>query len=243
MWEGDPVGVDQKRPLVGFAVVAVLCAVLMGVSIGRGSAITERFGPGRPIAAPAEHTLGGPRGDAPVPRPTPVAVPAELSAQPLGVAVGSPVVKRQGAGSSSESQTTGSEAAVPDPSAAGRTERNAERAAARAARLAGLAAVRADRLAAKAAAKAERTADKAAHQAAEKAQRRAEKAQEAAAKAERKAARAAAKAERKAARAAEKAAEKAAAEAARSAAKAERDAARQAEKLARVSPRSVPARR
>jgi len=243
MWEGDPVGVDQKRPLVGFAVVAVLCAVLMGVSIGRGSAITELFGPGRPIAAPAEHTLGEPRGDATVPRPTPVAVPAELSAQPLGVAVGSPVVKRSGAGSPSGSQTTGSETAVPDPSTAGRTEqnaeRNAERAAARAARLADLAAASAARLAEKAAAKAERTADKAAHRAAEKAQRRAEKAQEAAAKAELKAARAAAKAERKAARAAEKAA----AEAARSAAKAERDAARQAEKLARVSRRSVPARR
>ena len=239
MWEGDPVGVDQKRPLVGFAVVAVLCAVLMGVSIGRGSAITELFGPGRPIAAPAEHTLGEPRGDATVPRPTPVAVPAELSAQPLGVAVGSPVVKRSGAGSPSDSQATGSETAVPDPSTAGRTEQNAERSAERAARLADLAAASAARLAEKAAAKAERTADKAAHRAAEKAQRRAEKAQEAAAKAELKAARAAAKAERKAARAAEKAA----AEAARSAAKAERDAARQAEKLARVSPRSVPARR
>jgi hypothetical protein len=239
MWEGDPVGVDQKRPLVGFAVVAVLCAVLMGVSIGRGSAITELFGPGRPIAAPAEHTLGEPRGDATVPRPTPVAVPAELSAQPLGVAVGSPVVKRSGAGSPSDSQTTGSEPAVPDPSTAGRTEQNVERAAARAARLADLAAASAARLAEKAAAKAERTADKAAHRAAEKAQRRAERAQEAAAKAELKAARATAKAERKAVRAAEKAA----AEAARSAAKAERDAARQAEKLARVSPRSVPARR
>src|SRR5918994_1057480 len=101
MWEGEPVGVDQKRPLVGFALVAVLCAVLMTVSVGRGWA--DIFQPGKPIAAPA---LDG-RADAPAQAPRPsaleddaeISIPVELSAQPLGVAVGSPVSVTSLAGS------------------------------------------------------------------------------------------------------------------------------------------------
>ena len=50
MWEGDPVGVDPKRPLVGFALVAVLCAVLMSVSVGKGYSF-DLFQPGKPIAS------------------------------------------------------------------------------------------------------------------------------------------------------------------------------------------------
>ena len=90
MWEGDPVGVDQKRPLVGFALVAVLCAVLMFVSVGRGFGLSDFVHPGRPISAPVEHTpserpAGPARQD--VPAAVPAAIPAELSAQPLAAVV------------------------------------------------------------------------------------------------------------------------------------------------------------
>ena len=54
MWEAEPVGADPKRPLVGFAVVAVLCAVLMALSGGPGWVLAACH-PGKPIT-------GSPRG-------------------------------------------------------------------------------------------------------------------------------------------------------------------------------------
>src|SRR5688572_20791318 len=106
MWEGEPVGVDQKRPLVGFALVAVLCAVLMTASVGRG--FGDVFQPGKPIAAAA---IGGRLDRAPAPTPQPseladpaeISIPVELSAQPLGVAVGSPVARKSVATSGADS--------------------------------------------------------------------------------------------------------------------------------------------
>ena len=90
MWEGDPVGVDPKRPLVGFALVAVLCAVLMSLSVSRGWS-ADVFGPGRPIAAPAaDDRLDRVPPPAAVPA-VPVTMPAELSTQPLGAAPAGPV--------------------------------------------------------------------------------------------------------------------------------------------------------
>jgi hypothetical protein len=86
MWEGDPVGVDQKRPLVGFVLVAVLCAVLMAVSVGRGFGFDDIVRPGRPIAAPVERTPVEPPTDVVV-RDTPVEIPAELTAQPLAAVI------------------------------------------------------------------------------------------------------------------------------------------------------------
>src|SRR5688500_12159115 len=110
MWEGEPVGVDQKRPLVGFAFVAVLCALLMTISVGRGWA--DIFQPGKPIAAAA---LGGPADGEPAPVTQPsareddaeISVPVELSAQPLGVSVGAPVATESVATSGARS-TAGS---------------------------------------------------------------------------------------------------------------------------------------
>ena len=89
MWEGEPVGIDQKRPLAGFALVAVLCAVLMTLSVARGWGL-DIFHPGRPIAAAgqadaAPHVRRHP---APTTDPAPVSIPTELSTQPLGVATG-----------------------------------------------------------------------------------------------------------------------------------------------------------
>ena len=99
MWEGDPVGVDQKRPLVGFALVAVLCAVLMFVSVGRGFGLSDFIRPGRPIAAPVERTPTAPPGG-PMHQHVPAAIPAELSAPPLAAVV---------AGSAERSSTKASE--------------------------------------------------------------------------------------------------------------------------------------
>lgn len=82
MWEAEPVGVDPRRPLVGFALVAVLCAVLMMVTVGRGWG-TDVFGPARPLAAPAADVRPS---SAPTPpaAPTTVDIQAELSAPLLG---------------------------------------------------------------------------------------------------------------------------------------------------------------
>jgi hypothetical protein len=198
MWEEEPVGVDPKRPLVGFALVAVLCAVLMTLSVGRGWGV-DLFHPGKPIATSA---AGGhvDRVPSPSPQRVPAAeakIPAELSTQPLGVAVGAPTAKQ----ASQPTGDTGSESVretpSPDATRASKDVRAADKAAAKALRQADKAAAKALRQADKAALKALRQADKAA------------------AKALRQADKAAAKALRQADKAAEKAAEQAAAEAAR----------------------------
>jgi hypothetical protein len=216
MWEGEPVGVDQKRPLVGFALVAVLCAVLMTISVGQGWG-ADIFRPGKPIAAPVEirHRALAPA-EAQAAEGAAVSIPAELSAQPLGVTVSEPRVKRVArAAARSEAQAQPeeqdeAEAQAPAPERqAVKAQHEADKAAAKAAREA----AKAERQAAKTAAKAERDAAKAA------------------AKAERDAAKAAAKAERDAA----KAAAKAERDAAKAAAKAERDAAKLARKEAHAA--------
>ena len=196
MWEGEPVGVDQKRPLVGFALVAVLCAVLMTVSVGRGWGM-DIFRPGKPIAAPAEVRHRAPVHAAEarsVARQT-VTIPAELSAQPLGAAVPEPISKRV-ARATAQSQPDGQAATQSQA-----PERQADRATQRAERMA-------TREADKAAAKAEREAEQAAAAAARDAER-------AAAEAAREAEKAAAEAAREA--------EKAAAAAVRDAAKLARE--------------------
>src|SRR5690349_15765882 len=98
MWEGDPVGVDQKRPLVGFALVTALCAVLMSVSVERGFGLSDIVHPGKPIAAPREHTPLEPPAE-PLRQVAPAAIPAELSAQPLAVVVAASSKKASGKGS------------------------------------------------------------------------------------------------------------------------------------------------
>ena len=73
---------------------AVLCAVLMGLSMGKSSGI-DIFKPARPIAAPAEHRAHEPaRKHEPEQQPKVVSLPAELSPQPVGSASGSLVVQR-----------------------------------------------------------------------------------------------------------------------------------------------------
>jgi hypothetical protein len=189
MWEGEPVGVDQKRPLVGFALVAVLCAVLMTVSVGQGWGV-DIFRPGKPIAAPAEirHRAPAHAGDARPVEHEKVTIPAELSAQPLGAAVPEPISKRVArATAQSQPEVTRSEDTQPEATQAPAPERRADRAA-----------QRAERTAEKALTKLQRKADKAAAKAERKAAREAEKAAAAAA---RDAAKAAAQAERDAAKA------------------------------------------
>jgi hypothetical protein len=225
MWEGDPVGVDQKRPLVGFALVSVLCAVLMGLSIGKSSGI-DIFKPARPIAAPAEHRAHEPaRTSEREQQPRVVSLPAELSPQPVGSASGSLVVQRD-----DESSTTSLEVEetreVEESSEKG-AGKAVEKAAAKAEKAADRAAAKAERDAAKAARKAEHEATKAAAKAEREAAKAAREAEREAAKAVRDAAKAAAAAEREAA--------KAAREAERQAAQAVRDAAKLARKAAHAA--------
>ena len=176
MWEGDPVGVDQKRPLVGFALVAVLCAILMTLSVGQGWGV-DIFRPGKPIAVPAEAVRLAPAQEQPTAERGAVSIPAELSAQPLGVAVSEPLSKRVARATAQSEPDEQDDAQSPAPerqadSAAQRAERKADRAAAKAQRKADKAAAKALRKADKAAAKALRDAEKAAA----KAQREADKA-------------------------------------------------------------------
>src|SRR6478672_1554083 len=72
VWEGDPVGVDPKRPLVGFALVAMLCAVLMFLSVGRGWSF-DFIQPGKPIAS----AVGGHVERVPAPQASKPAAPVE----------------------------------------------------------------------------------------------------------------------------------------------------------------------
>src|SRR5215213_1704045 len=90
MWEGEPVRVDPKRPLVGFALVAVLCAVLMTLSVARGSASFDLVHRGRPIAVTLERTPVQRVSDAPA-ASTRVEIPVELAPQPIGVAAAAPL--------------------------------------------------------------------------------------------------------------------------------------------------------
>lgn len=211
MWEGEPVGVDPKRPLVGFALVAVLCAVLMTLSVGQGWGV-DIFRPGKPIAVPVEAVHVAPAQEQPR-EPETVSIPDELSAQPLGVAVPEPLSKRIARATAQSTSPAPPTQAQPDEladeadAASSAPERQADRAAERAERKAHQAALKALRATEKAARKAQREAEKAAA----RAQREAEKA---AARAQREA--------DKAARDAEKAAE----QAVRDAAKLAREAAR-----------------
>lgn len=206
-------GVDPKRPLVGFALVAVLCAVLMSVSVNRGWSL-DFVQPGKPIASSA----GGHADRVPAPAPAaaePVEVgfPVELTAQPFA-APSLARTKRAVATSASVPAADASatnETAADVTVAADTSGRRADRAEDRTARKAEKSAARAERKLARHEAKAERKADREAA----RSQRKAEKA---AAKAERKAEHAAAKA----VRAAEKDAAKAARAAERDAAKAAR---------------------
>lgn len=166
-------GVDQKRPLVGFAFVAVLCAVLMTVSVGRGW--SDVFQPGKPIAAAAP---GGRVDHAPARTPQPgaseeaaeISIPVELSAQPLGVAVGSPAVRTS---SGADSSTAGPPTTLTTtPRADRKVARQVERADRKAVGQAG----KAERKAARQADKAERKAARAAEKVARKAAKAAEEA-------------------------------------------------------------------
>ncbi|WP_191280470.1 hypothetical protein [Nocardioides flavus (ex Wang et al. 2016)] len=198
-------GVDQKRPLMGFAFVAVLCAVLMSVSVERGFGLDDLVQPGKPIAAPDEPRAAAPTVDV-VAEESPVSIPAELSTQPLALIVAAappsaPAAEVTGDGrsasagseqstQSSAGPSTGRPVGTDDPSKAAR---KADREAAKAAR-------KADREAAKAARKADRQAAKAARTAERQAAKAARKAEREAAKAARTAEREAAKAARKAER-------------------------------------------
>ena len=216
MWEGDPVGVDPKRPLVGFALVAVLCAVLMTLSVGKGWSF-DFLQPGKPIAS----SVGGHVERAPAPSPDAVArvevgFPVQLSTAPLGITPAAPVEKQAAAKpAAGATEDEGSESATaqveqdPEVAPATKADRKAEKSAGRAerklARLEARAERRADRLALKAQRqlqKAERQVEKAAA----KAHRQAEKAAEQAARDAEKALRDAAKDAAKAEKAIEKAA-------------------------------------
>ena len=192
-------GVDPKRPLVGFALVAVLCAVLMTLSVGRGWSM-DLVHPGKPLVAPAAGPVGGPPSQAPVPsEPMELSIPAELTPQPLGVAHGGPVTKKASAHATPEGEVAVT--AVPEATGSGKDVRSAEKAKRTTDQKAER---RADRTAAKAQRQAERTATKALRtlqKAAEKAERQAEKA---AGKAERQAEKAVARALREAEKAARK---------------------------------------
>lgn len=221
MWEGDPVGVDQKRPLVGFALVAVLCAVLMGLSVGQGWGV-DIFRPGKPIAVPAEAVHVAPAQVQPR-EPEMVSIPDELSAQPLGVAVPEPLSKRiarataqspappvpapatqapatQAQSDEQDEQADDAASSAPErqaDAAAERAERKAHQAELKALRATEKAARKAQREVEKAAARAQREAEKAADQA----QRDADKAAQDAAKAAEQAVRDAAKLAREAVKA------------------------------------------
>ena len=215
MWEGEPVRVDPKRPLVGFALVAVLCVVLMGLSVGRGYS-ADLFHQGRPISPSATADRHVDRAPAPAraaaPDAGPVAPPAQsargvLAPEAIGVESGSgsvtSVVSRSSVVAEAEDdhesadedadETTveddaADEAAQDDTSAhhADKAQHKADKSAAKA-----------DRKSHHAAAKAERKADRAADKADRAADKAADKADRAAAKAERKAAHAAAEATRR----------------------------------------------
>ena len=178
MWEGEPVGVDPRRPLLGFVLVAVLCAVLMTISVGRGFGV-DLVHPGKPIATPPVRTPVEPPADVVV-VPASVTLPDGLSADPYAVvASGGPVPASASEESASESTATEStpdttvdtEATTSSP----RVERKAHRAATKAERKADKAAAKAERKADKAAAKAGRKADKAAAKAARDAAKAARK--------------------------------------------------------------------
>ena len=108
MWEGEPVRLDPKRPFVGFFLVAVLCVVLMALSVGRGWSGVGLFHPGKPISAPAtgERVDSAPSPTPPRVEPTGASIPAELSTRPLGVSVAKGTTKaasQPGAASGSSS--------------------------------------------------------------------------------------------------------------------------------------------
>jgi hypothetical protein len=200
MWEEEPVGVDPKRPLVGFALVAVLCAVLMTLSVGRGWSM-DLVHPGKPLVAPAAGPVGGPPSQAPVPsEPMELSIPDELTTQPLGVAHGGPVTKKASAHATPEGEVAVT--AVPEATRSGKDARSAEKAQRRTDQKSDRKS--SDRIAAKAQRQAEKTATKALRtlqKAAEKAERHAEKAAE---KAERQAEKAVTQALRDAEKAARK---------------------------------------
>jgi hypothetical protein len=145
MWEGEPVGVDPRRPIVGFVLVAVLCAVLMAMSVGRGFGV-DLIRPGKPISSPPARAQAEPPAGAPAAQPT-VSIPDELSSQPYAVV---------GSGGTEETDAQQTEA---------QSEPTTDRAVTRAERKAALErirdAVKAQREADREAAKAERDAAKA----------------------------------------------------------------------------------
>ena len=184
MWEGDPVGVDQKRPLVGFALVAVLCAVLMALSVGRGWSV-DLFHPGKPIAAP--ESLGRVDREQPAHADEPhvVVIPAELAPQPFAAVAPHAGGKGASVSRSEDRDRDGSETAAEeteglagdDSTTQTQTVPQAEtETGSKAARQAEKAAARLERLA-------EQAAEQAAEKAAEKAARLAEAAAQAAAQA------------------------------------------------------------
>ena len=167
MWEGEPVGVDPRRPLLGFVLVAVLCAVLMTISVGRGFGV-DLVHPGKPIATPPVRTPVEPPADVVV-VPASVTLPDGLSADPYAVvASGGPVPASASASEESASESTATES-TPDTTvdteattSSPKVERKADKAATKAERKADKAAAKAERKADKAAAKAARDAAKAA---------------------------------------------------------------------------------
>ena len=204
MWEEEPVGVDPKRPLVGFALVAVLCAVMMTLSVSRGWSV-DLVHPGKPLVAPAAGPVVGPPSQAPVPsEPRELSIPAELTTQPLGVAHGGPATKKSATHATPEAEVafeavteTQVVTSVPEVVRSGKDARSADKAQRKADRTADKTAAKAQRQSEKTAMKALRTLQKAAA----KAERKAEKA---AARAQRDAEKAAAQAQREAEKAARK---------------------------------------
>ena len=168
MWEGDPVRVDPKRPLLGFALVAVLCAVLMSLSVSRGWGF-DLFKPGKPIAS----SMGGHGERVPAPAPdaaelVEVGFPVELSTQPLAAQPPVPakkaVAKSSRPAKPSTAAPTADQQGVVESTTPDTSGRSADRAAARAARQAERSAARAERKLARLEAKTQRQADRLAAQ-------------------------------------------------------------------------------
>ena len=145
MWIRDLVGPELKRPVWAFAVVSVLCVVLLTISTGRVDAVLGVFDAPRPISAPVSSPASSPTAGLPetsVVETVPT-LPEELTAFPVGAA----------ASDTGETTDTGIE---------DETEHAAPKAAKKAEHAAAKAAKKADHEAAKAAKKADHDAAKAA---------------------------------------------------------------------------------
>ena len=83
MWDVEPVGMDARRPLWGFAAVTLLCAVLMVAEAGQSHVVLGLFHPATPIVAAVPDPVA-PARPAAASGPGVVSLPPELIVQPVG---------------------------------------------------------------------------------------------------------------------------------------------------------------